>query len=79
MPKRRWIRERLDVEISRARRESSKVGASIGAAIYPDDAQDPEELISLADKAMYVAKRAGRSGAVAYVQMPTVIDSDLEK
>ena len=59
--------------------QSIQVGASIGTAIYPDDAKGAEELISLADKAMYVAKRAGRSGAVAQLQMPTVNDSDPEK
>jgi diguanylate cyclase (GGDEF)-like protein len=157
LPKRRWLRERLDVEISRARRESSKVavlfidldgfkltndtyghdagdhllrvvgqrllqsiravdvaarmggdeflvvacgfskadevqllaqklndvvgqkvpykdqflmvGASIGTAVYPDDAQDLDELISLADNAMYVAKRAGRGRVLAHAEI----------
>lgn len=59
--------------------QSMQVGASIGSAIYPDDAQAPEELISLADRAMYVAKRAGRNGAVAQRQMPAVNDSVPEK
>lgn len=45
--------------------QSIHVGASIGTAIFPDDAEAPEELIALADKAMYVAKRAGRSRGVA--------------
>ncbi len=59
--------------------QSMQVGASIGAAVYPDDALEPEELISLADRAMYVAKRAARSDAVAKVQVPNVIDSAPEK
>lgn len=59
--------------------QSMQVGASIGSAIYPDDAQAPEELISLADRAMYVAKRAGRNVAVAQRQMPAVNDSVPEK
>ncbi len=159
LPKRRWLRERLDVEISRARRENSKVavlfidldgfkltndtyghdagdqllrvvgqrllqsiravdlaarmggdeflvvacglskadevpliaqklndvvsqkvpykdqflqvGASIGTAVYPDDAQNIEELISQADHAMYVAKRAGRGRVVSYAEFRT--------
>jgi diguanylate cyclase (GGDEF)-like protein/PAS domain S-box-containing protein len=36
------------------------VGASIGAAVYPDHATTPEQLIQLADVAMYKAKSAGR-------------------
>jgi len=43
---------------------SIRVGASIGISVFPDDAQESEELITLADKAMYVEKREGRSLAV---------------
>jgi diguanylate cyclase (GGDEF)-like protein len=50
------------------------VGASIGTAMFPDDAQEPEELIALADKAMYVAKIAGRSRRVYEAQSPAPID-----
>ena len=49
------------------------VGASIGTAMFPDDSQEPEELIALADKAMYVAKRAGRS-SLPQAQAPIEID-----
>jgi diguanylate cyclase (GGDEF)-like protein len=37
-------------------------GASVGVAIYPDDASDPETLIIKADQAMYSVKQAGRNG-----------------
>jgi diguanylate cyclase (GGDEF)-like protein len=37
------------------------VGASIGISIYPDDASDAEELIRIADKAMYVIKGDGKN------------------
>jgi diguanylate cyclase (GGDEF)-like protein/PAS domain S-box-containing protein len=36
------------------------VTASIGIAVHPDDASDPETLIKYADTAMYRAKQAGR-------------------
>ena len=46
-----------------------QVDASIGTAIYPDDAQNLEELISLADQAMYAAKRAGRGHVVSHAEL----------
>lgn len=37
------------------------IGISVGISIYPDDAQDPQKLLSLADAAMYEVKRAGKN------------------
>ena len=37
------------------------IGISIGISIYPDDAQDAQKLISLADAAMYDVKRTGKN------------------
>ena len=37
------------------------VSGSIGVAIYPDDATDPETLVRHADTAMYAAKNLGRA------------------
>lgn len=37
------------------------VSASIGVAFFPADAVSPEELLKVADAAMYVAKREGRN------------------
>ncbi len=34
-----------------------KLGISIGVAFYPQDTEDPQELIDLADQAMYVGKK----------------------
>jgi predicted signal transduction protein with EAL and GGDEF domain len=36
------------------------ISPSIGISLYPNDAKDPEALITAADAAMYHAKRAGR-------------------
>jgi diguanylate cyclase (GGDEF)-like protein/PAS domain S-box-containing protein len=38
-----------------------QVSASIGMALYPRDAQNGDELLLIADQAMYEAKRAGRN------------------
>lgn len=35
--------------------------ASIGIAVYPVDGQSPEQIVSAADAAMYLAKRSGRN------------------
>ena len=37
----------------------AKVSCSIGISVYPDDAETSEELIALADKAMYASKSEG--------------------
>ncbi len=37
------------------------VGCSVGAAVYPDDGEKIDQLISAADKAMYIAKNKGRN------------------
>jgi len=43
------------------------VGASIGVALFPEHADDPESLFTCADQAMYQAKRAG-GGTVAFYE-----------
>ena len=42
------------------------LGASVGVALFPDDAADAEALLRCADLAMYTAKEAGRRGVARY-------------
>ncbi len=42
-------------------RHEIAVSASIGVALYPDDATDPDTLVRHADTAMYTAKNLGRA------------------
>ena len=45
---------------------SRTVSFSIGAAMYPDDADDEQSLIKSADRAMYLAKESGRNNFKLY-------------
>jgi diguanylate cyclase (GGDEF)-like protein/PAS domain S-box-containing protein len=45
---------------------SRTVTFSIGAAMYPDDADDEQSLIKCADRAMYLAKESGRNNFKLY-------------
>ncbi|MCX7799924.1 MAG: sensor domain-containing diguanylate cyclase [Fimbriimonadales bacterium] len=46
------------------------VTASIGCAAYPDNGDDPEQLLRAADAALYKAKRAGRDRVELFVGLP---------
>lgn len=50
-----------------------QTGLSIGAALYPDDGRNPDELHAAADEAMYVTKRATRtSGPITVMPQASV-------
>lgn len=51
---------------ARLREYEIVVTASIGIALYPDHANNADELLQRADKAMYQAKQAGRDGYRVY-------------
>jgi diguanylate cyclase (GGDEF)-like protein len=53
--------ERILRTLSQCRVVDVPLGASIGIAFYPDDADDVPGLIAAADSAMYAAKHAGRN------------------
>jgi diguanylate cyclase (GGDEF)-like protein/PAS domain S-box-containing protein len=44
------------------RGQSCQLGVSVGVALFPDDATRGEDLLRLADAAMYTVKKAGRDG-----------------
>ena len=43
-----------------------KITISVGVASFPDDGQDPIQLVELADSALYGAKRSGRNCVCSY-------------
>jgi len=57
----RKVAEKLRAQIEALSWNEMRVGASSGLALWPDDSDDPETLIRLADDAMYQAKRAGKN------------------
>jgi diguanylate cyclase (GGDEF)-like protein len=63
------VAEKLIAELDRPIRCDDalecRVGISIGIAFYPIDGDRPEQLLSLADDLMYVAKRSGKAQFVS--------------
>ena len=50
------------------KKNQAYVTASIGVALYPIDAADPEELLRRADQAMFAAKRNGKNQFCYFMQ-----------
>jgi diguanylate cyclase (GGDEF)-like protein/putative nucleotidyltransferase with HDIG domain len=55
------IRKNLEQEVIGHENISISVTASMGVAIFPDDARTQQQLLDLADKALYTSKRSGRN------------------
>ncbi len=64
------LAERIRAEVQKQVFQSDKgpfsVTLSLGIAVYPDDAKDKAQAISLADQSLYYAKHNGRNRAVAW-------------
>ncbi len=68
------LRQPFTLELAEAGRAEVQVGASIGAALFPEYSREPvsqqtrderiEKLMRVADQAMYAAKRAGKNRVV---------------
>lgn len=48
---------------------SGNLTLSAGVAAFPDDSRSPDELVKMADEAMYQAKREGKNRVVAWAEM----------
>lgn len=59
------IRKRIAEQTIMLRREKTHITVSIGLAVFPQDAQNPKELIHKADLALYQAKESGRNKVCA--------------
>jgi len=60
------ILHKIQEQVIVLRRQETRITASIGVAAFPQDAQIKEELISLADRALYQAKQKGRNAVFGF-------------
>lgn len=72
------IAEAANIRIS-GRTGTGEVRASIGATMYPIDAEEPEQLLQLADAAMYVSKSRGGNCVVFGYAADVAISPDAEE
>jgi diguanylate cyclase (GGDEF)-like protein len=52
------------MDVPRASQSIGPITASLGVATFPEDGNEPDALIQVADRAMYTAKRSGRNRVV---------------
>ncbi len=61
-----YLREEIVRIKEECRAENTGLSACVGVSIYPDDAEDIEQLVSKADEAMYYVKQHGKNGYAFY-------------
>lgn len=82
VPGKQWLKRKvyeLNLKLSNELREDgqvSNISASIGIAVYPENANTYEELFEKADQALYETKRNGRNGYTIFREQD---DNDAEK
>ena len=66
-------------QVARIGREHSRITASIGVSMMPEDSRDLSELKGFADAAMYVAKKQGKDASCFYTEIERSVElqSDL--
>lgn len=67
------LRERLFLK---ARQLQIKCTASFGISTFPEDGHSIDQLISAADKAMYIVKKGAKDGVHAYTRPATLIKGE---
>ncbi|MDX6616741.1 MAG: hypothetical protein QOD60_1832 [Solirubrobacterales bacterium] len=71
------LSERILVQLRRSfTREDRQLTASIGVATYPEDAESADELVNVADHALYAAKVLGRDRVVLFSDEVATIVAD---
>ena len=55
------IRQAMEERLIKVYDENLKTTLSLGAAVFPHDATNAQELIERADEALYLAKKTGRN------------------
>ncbi len=75
--------ERLSAEVSREpftidERQSVPIRLSIGVAVYPDECEGRDDLVGVADAALYAAKRGEAQQAVKSEDIIALLEGDLQ-
>lgn len=68
------VRATIEKHVIHSLEKQLRVTVSIGCATYPTQASSQQELIDLADKALYYSKEHGRNQVNAY--LPTMVENE---